>query len=237
MRRFHIYLTSTLAQCVGSMVMLPQDAMNSSNIEPELNSLLSKLAIEIESDTKEIEIRKRRIEKNEALRKALRGSLSVIHPEVERNGYGSKSGIIRDAISRIGKPHFTQDDVEGEIRRAGPTMEVNRSRIRSALWTMAEKKEIKLVRKGTNKEPAQYEKYNAIDPSKRLTEAPKDESLRNMASPGVTAGSLEDSVRTKSGRVDHLAKRLSTDTATIQKLLEPASKVYVGSAGWLRVRE
>lgn len=210
--------------------------MKNANIEPELKSLVSKVAIEIENDSKEIEILKKQIEKNDALLRAVRSSLSAINPEAKTSEYGAKKDIIRDAIRRISTPQFTQDGVEGEIKRVLPTLDLNRNRVRSALWTMAHKGEIKLIRRGTNKEPALYEKNEGIVKTKRLTEDHKEQTLRNDPQ-GITAALLESSVREKSGRIDNLAKRLNTEPKTIESLLEPASKVYVGSAGWLRLRE
>ena len=60
--------------------------MNTSNIEPELNSLLTKLTAEIETDQKEIKIRQKRIKANEILLDAVRGSLGVSNPENKTNG-------------------------------------------------------------------------------------------------------------------------------------------------------
>jgi hypothetical protein len=47
--------------------------MQTSNIQPELNSLLTKLTAEIETDQKEIKIRQKRIKANEVLLDAVRG--------------------------------------------------------------------------------------------------------------------------------------------------------------------
>ena len=210
--------------------------MSNANIEPELKSLVSKLAVEIENDSKEIEVRKKRIEKNDALLRAVKASLSAINPESNMTGYGAKRDIIRDAIRRIETARFIQNDVEGEMRRAIPSLEINRNRVRSALWTMANGGEIKLIRRGTNKEPAQYEKVDGVIMAKLPSEDHKEQTTKN-ASPAITATLLESSVREKSGRVESLAKRLNTTISTIEALLAPASRVYVGSAGWLRLRE
>jgi hypothetical protein len=211
--------------------------MSNANIEPELTSLLSKLTIEIQNDSKEIEVRKKRIEKNESLLRAVRGSLGAIHPETKPIGYGAKTGVIREAIERIPKPQFLQDDIENELRRVMPSLEINRSRIRSALWTMAEKGEIKVIRRGTNKEPAHYEKVEGMARHTRPTQQGCEQSRVTADTPDLTPASFEEAVRTKSGRLEHLAKRLNTNKERLQDLLEPTSKVYMGSAGWLRVRE
>jgi hypothetical protein len=136
--------------------------MENTNFEPELNSLRSKLVVEIENDTKQIDILKKRITKNEALLHAVRGSLGALHPTNKPTGYGSKSETIRDAINSITAPQFTQDDVESAIKKLNPDMVLNRTRIRSALWTLQDRNElIKIFSKGNNKQPAVYEKLSS----------------------------------------------------------------------------
>ena len=135
--------------------------MQNSNIEPELNSLISKLAVAIENDSKEMENCKKRIEKNEYLLRAAKGSLGALHPEKSVSEYGSKRETILDAINEFSKQQFTQDDIEIEVKRINPDMEINRNRIRSALWTLANHGKIKQIRKGNNQEPALYEKNEA----------------------------------------------------------------------------
>src|SRR2546422_5602163 len=111
--------------------------MNGANLEPELNSLLAKLDQQIAEDSKQTEILHKRIKKNEALRQAIRGSLGALNPSA--TGYGSKVDTIREAISRVPKARFIQDDVEGELKRTNPDMELNRNRIRAAIWTICKK--------------------------------------------------------------------------------------------------
>lgn len=145
--------------------------MHNSSIEPELNSLISKLTIAIENDQKELDNCKKRIEKNEHLLRAAKGSLGALHPEKGDSEYGSKRETILDAIKQFPKQQFTQDDIEGEVQRINPEMEINRSRIRSALWTLASNNKIKTVRKGNAQEPALYEKIEA--PANKILPAPK----------------------------------------------------------------
>ncbi|MGA2544465.1 MAG: hypothetical protein ABSG78_23190 [Verrucomicrobiota bacterium] len=195
--------------------------MTSLNLEPELNSLKTKLTAEIENDLKQAEFLKKRAEKNQALLAAIRGSLNAISPESATTGYGSKSETIQNAIRALKGP-FTQDAVEAEIRRINPSMEINRNRIRAALWTLSSKdKKIRVVSKGSSLKAAVYEKTEGIEPP---------------PSGAVTPAQLEASVKSKSGRIDDLALRLNTTPESIKKLLSPASKVYVGSAGWLKVQ-
>ena len=196
--------------------------MTTSNLEPELNSLKTKLAIEIENDLKQVEFLKKRVEKNQALLAAIRGSLNVSSPDAPATGYGAKSEMIQNAIRAL-KAQFTQDDVESEIHRTNPSMEINRNRIRAALWTLSSKyKKIKVISKGTSLKAAVYEKTEGIEPP---------------PTGAVTPTQLETSVHSKSGRIDDLALRLNTTPQAIKKLLSPESKVYVGTAGWLKVKE
>jgi len=132
-----------------------------SNIEPELNSLRAKLAVEIDRDEKQIEILKKRISKNSTLLNAIKGSLGALHPEGKPTGYGAKLDTIKDAIRGISTDPFTPDDVENALKSGSQAMEINRNRLRSALWTLASRKDfIRLVRKGNNQQPALYEKMN-----------------------------------------------------------------------------
>jgi Arc/MetJ-type ribon-helix-helix transcriptional regulator len=146
--------------------------MINSNIEPELNSLRSKLVVEIENDTKQIEILKKRITKNEELLHAVKGSLGALNPIGKPSGYGSKSETIREAIESIQSRKFTQTEVEEAIRKLNPDMIINRNRIRAALWTLQDRKEmISVSRKGNNNQPAEYEKLdNASNGTKSIAE-------------------------------------------------------------------
>jgi hypothetical protein len=133
--------------------------MQTANLEPELNSLLSKLDEQIAEDSKQTDVLAKRIKKNEALRQAIRGSLGALHPGSDATGYGSKVVMIREAINRLPNPRFTQDDVEAEIGRVNPEIELDRNRVRAAIWTLCNKhKAIKLIRKGSNRLPAEFEK-------------------------------------------------------------------------------
>jgi hypothetical protein len=137
--------------------------MTTSNIEPELNSLLSKLEVEIANDQKEIDVRSKRIKKNELLLKAVRGSLGVSNPSNKVTSYGTKAETVKLAIPQMTKPRFTADDIASEMKRANPDMQINRDRIKSVLWTLAnEKKElIKQVTQGNNRQPAEFEKLSS----------------------------------------------------------------------------
>jgi hypothetical protein len=219
--------------------------MSNSNIEQDLTSLKAKLEAEIESDLKQFEALKKKIQKNEDLLRAIKASLGGSRNEGDNAAYGTKLEIIQAAIGRIPKQQFTQNEVEAEIKRSNPEMDVNRDRIRAALWTMASKENgIKQISKGNNKQPALYEKIAGIVKTKRTTEQDKIQTLRNAesgvvgftATPHISPIMLEESVRAKSGRVEDLAKRLKTDDATIKSLLDPASKVVMGHAGWLKLR-
>ena len=111
--------------------------MEDIDIEAELLSLRSKLSMEIENNVKQIEILKKKISKDEILLQAVKGRLGANAVAVNSKGYGAKLGIIRDAISRLPKQRFTQSDLEAEMMRVNAEVEINRNRIRSALWMMA----------------------------------------------------------------------------------------------------
>ena len=134
--------------------------MQTSNIQPELNSLLTKLTAEIETDQKEIKIRQKRIKANEVLLDAVRGSLGVSNPPRSISGYGTKEDMLRAAIKQITKPRFTTVDVEAEIKRINPEIQPDGRWLRTALWTAANKKHelVKQVTDGTNRSPAEFEK-------------------------------------------------------------------------------
>lgn len=53
----------------------------------------------------------------------------------------------------------------------------------------------------------------------------------------LTAKELEKSVEEKSGRVNDLAERLGTTPTQIQSMLHPASRVVVGTRGWLTLKD
>lgn len=53
----------------------------------------------------------------------------------------------------------------------------------------------------------------------------------------VTVKELQDQVKQKSLRINVVAKHFGVDESSIKKLLEPASNVYLGQRGWLKVRE
>jgi Arc/MetJ-type ribon-helix-helix transcriptional regulator len=144
--------------------------MSVSSIEPELTSLETKLSEEIANDRKEVDVRQKRIAKNETLLRAVRGALGATSSATRSNGYGSKSELIRDAIQQVMKPRFAQKDIEAEITRANPELSIDRDRVRSFLWNFAKKGEfIKQVTKGNNRQVAEFEKLavnlNGVKPS------------------------------------------------------------------------
>lgn len=134
--------------------------METSSIAPELNSLLNKLTVEIETDQKEIEIRQKRIKKNEVLLHAVKGSLGVSNTSSRANDYGTKNDTLRSAIQQMTKQRFTSNDIEEEIKRINPEMPINGRWLRTALWTFAKVKHelIKQVVEGNNRQPAEFEK-------------------------------------------------------------------------------
>ena len=53
----------------------------------------------------------------------------------------------------------------------------------------------------------------------------------------ITVGALEKLVREKNRRMPQIVAHFGVDEATVTKMLEPASKVYLAGRGWLKVRE
>ena len=164
--------------------------MVTSNIEPELTILETKLSEEIANDRKEVDIRQKRIAKNETLLRAVRGALGSNSASVRTNGYGSKAEIIRDAIQQVTKPRFNQKDIEVEMKRTNPELQIDRGRVRSVLWNLSKKGEfIKTIQKGNNRQAAEFEKLavnpNGVKPSASqrtaLTHEPKTMPERIVA--------------------------------------------------------
>jgi Arc/MetJ-type ribon-helix-helix transcriptional regulator len=134
--------------------------MSTSNIEPELNSLLTKLTAEIDTDQRDIKILQKRIKANEVLLDAVRGSLGVSNADKKSSGYGNQSEIVRNAIRQLTKQRFTADDIADEINRINPDTQIKRDRIKQVLWSLANEKHelIKQVREGNNRQPSEFEK-------------------------------------------------------------------------------
>lgn len=206
----------------------------SSNLEPELQSLRTKLADEIDRDSKQVEFLKRRIEKNSALLTAIKGSLSVVKPTADTEKYGGKVEAIQEAINSITEETFTQEDVEAAVQKLNPAANIELKVIRTALWNMAQKKQINLIRKGSNTAPAIYAKPGALV---RFPRRDQPSLIPEPEQSGLSAGSLEDSIRRKTGRIPDVANRFHVTPEQIQAMLEPASKVYMAERGWLKVRE
>jgi Arc/MetJ-type ribon-helix-helix transcriptional regulator len=131
-----------------------------SNIEPELTSLEIKLSEEIVNDRKEVDVRQKRITKNESLLRAVRSALGANNGSTKINGYGSKSEMIREAIQQMTKPRFTQKDIESEMIRVYPEIKIDHDRVRSVLWNLANKNHdlVKQVTKGNNSQVAEFQK-------------------------------------------------------------------------------
>ncbi len=123
------------------------------SIEPDLTSLQTKLITVIENDRKIRDDSDKRIKKNEELLRAVRGALSG---SGDAQGYGAKSANLLTAIDKISKPRFGMADVETVLNALGTPFK--KTVLRTGLWTLADKGKIKVVRKGTNSSPAEYEK-------------------------------------------------------------------------------
>jgi hypothetical protein len=223
--------------------------MNNTSLEPELNSLKSKLVIEIENDSKQVEVLKRKIEKNQSLLNAVRSRLSAALPSGITSGYGAKSEMIWKSIGEL-KMQFTQDDLEAVIRRISPDTEINRNRIRASLWTLCTKyKKIKVFRKGNSREPAIYEKItpglvpappanaNGNDAHASIHRYPRTETDdAQVGNQILTAAQFEERIRRKNAHVRQIAHEFKVSDETILGLLHPKSRVYLAKRGWLKLR-
>ena len=132
--------------------------MGTSSIQPELDSLEIKLSDEIANDRKQVDFLQKRISKNDTLLRAVRSARSSA---VGHSDMASGSSIIREAVQHIAKPRFTQGDVEIEINKINPEFKIRPDRVRTVLWSVANKKNgglLKVVTKGNNKQAAVYEK-------------------------------------------------------------------------------
>lgn len=130
--------------------------MAENDIQPELVSLRDKLASEIQRDEKQLELLKNRMDKNRALLHAVNGSLGAIVNQ--KTGYGSLVDTLKAAINAIDKVRFTAPDIERQILLTNPTLPLNKTRVRSALWNLIKRGHIKTVKKGNNQSPAEYER-------------------------------------------------------------------------------
>ena len=207
--------------------------METNNIEPELNSLRTKLSVEIENDSKQVEILRKRIKKNEELLQAIRGSLNARHPENKTTGYGSKSQIVWTAIEALGKPRFTQDDVEAELQRASPEMDINRNRIRSILWKFAAKdKKIKLIRRGNNRQLAEFEKIEGVTRYRRIPKKGEKEQLQ------LTIEALREYLTQHNARKADLAHHFGVNKTVIEELINnDGSGIELHGKGWLKLKQ
>jgi hypothetical protein len=229
--RFHLHPITT---CVLFSVVSTAPQLN---IEPDLNSLLMKVNVEIDNDTKQIDVLKKRIAKNEALSRALKGSLEVRSPD-KPTAYGSKTETVREAISAIQKTRFSQSDVEAAIIKLNPEAPIDRTRLRSVLWVLQEKKDtIKQVRAGNNQQPAEFEKLAAASNGSGDTKEANRLSRGIAAWSGtVTVGDIEAFVKEKNRRMNQIVEHFKVNEAIVTKLMQ-GSKLYEGEKGWIKIRD
>jgi hypothetical protein len=69
----------------------------------------------------------------------------------------------------------------------------------------------------------------------RINKRPSSEVSRTGGT--VTVEQLEKRIKEKKGRLKDLAAHFAVEDSVISALLEPASKVYLGERGWLKLRE
>jgi hypothetical protein len=131
--------------------------MQDTNIEQELESLLNKLTSEIVSDQAQLAVIQKRLESNMKLKHAMQSRLSASNSTGKSSSYGSTWENIRKAVKNIEKPQFIYEDIERELNRMFPDFPINKTRLRTAIWTLQDKQDtIKQVKKGDNRQPAVY---------------------------------------------------------------------------------
>ncbi len=129
--------------------------MNAPAIQPKLVSLQADLAEMVEADEKEIEMLRKRLQKNRELLHAINGSLGAITAKI--TGTGNLTDMVRTIIKNLGHDRFTPQHIEHGLTTSFPTVGLDRGGIRTALWNLTKRNEIKCIRKGTNRVPAEYE--------------------------------------------------------------------------------
>ncbi|MGA2233839.1 MAG: hypothetical protein ABSH22_23285 [Tepidisphaeraceae bacterium] len=208
-------------------------------IEAKKNSLLTELDAQISNEEKQIEALTKSKEKNEALRKALRQSLGVATYD-----YGSKVKVIQNIIDHLSIAQFTQNHIEERLRLADPPMEIDRDRIRAVIWSLYKKhKSIRLVRKGTNRQPAVFEKILPPAHVPRVVINPHANgpapyvAVNGTGGGALTVAQLEQFVQEKNRRMHEITAHFGVDEATVTKLFQPASRVFEASRGWIKIHE
>jgi hypothetical protein len=160
--------------------------MTDTNITPELLSLKlslkSKLSEKIEADMKQAEFYRTRAEKNLVLFKAIKGSLTAEKHQNEsesENGYDGLRDALRQAVSAIPNERFTSNDVRAEIAKQFPGSGFKKEEIGRGLWILASRNEIKVIRKGTGRIPAQYQKIAGVLQFRQLDEEALQQTAKN----------------------------------------------------------
>jgi len=149
--------------------------MNESNIEQEMLSLLQRLMSDRARKAEQIDKLSKELVKDDDVISALKGRVGK--GVAKEDGYGAKAELVRDAINKIQKVQFTQADVEAAIQAINPSVEINRDRIRTVLWTMANKtKAINLVTKGNNRQLAVYAKIQDRPPEQNGSSKPDEQN-------------------------------------------------------------
>lgn len=128
----------------------------------ELEAVRAPKENKIKALEKEIKAIQKELKGDDELIRVLRSRLGVASSPQKTSGYGSKAEILRQAIKQVTLTCFTRFDIEKEINRINPDMEVDESWINTALWSLNKHgKLIKTVVSGSSQNAAQYEKLPA----------------------------------------------------------------------------
>lgn len=130
------------------------------DIHSDLVGLRNKLARSVEEAEKRRDLLSKQIDKDRALLHAINSSLAI--KVAQSTGPGGFAGVVKTAVKDLGKDQFTPNDVERAMIENHPTVLISKEGIRTALWNMLHKGEIKSVRKGNNQQPALYARAKAF---------------------------------------------------------------------------
>ena len=133
--------------------------MNEHTLQPKLVGLQAELLEMIEADERALELLRKRAQKNRELLNAVNGSLNAFAAKV--TGSGKLTDTVREVVRSLA-PRFTPIDVEHALTAKFPTVPLDKNGLRTVLWNMTKRGEIKCTRKGTNRLPAEYEQTVSV---------------------------------------------------------------------------
>ena len=134
--------------------------MNEHTLQPKLVGIQAELLEMIEADERALELLRKRAQKNRELLNAVNGSLNAFAAKV--TGSGKLTDTVRDVVHSLETSRFTPLDVEHALTAKFPTVPLDKNGLRTVLWNMTKRGEIKCTRKGTNRLSAEYERVVSV---------------------------------------------------------------------------